>query len=82
MKTPLGKRVVRQSPGKQVAKTSGPFSFSKNNFSPIMDFKSTTKIDEDDLDRNEFNWSNRDLLQLRKERNSVLKSEPKNINDQ
>ena len=44
----------------------------------MVDYKSSSTkmmIEEDDLERNEFNRSNRDLAQLRKERNSVLKSE-------
>ena len=61
--------------GKQATGTSGPFSFSNANFSPLVDYK--TQIEEDDQDNNEFNWSNRDLVQLRKDRNSVLKSEQK-----
>ena len=66
--------------GKTAARTNGPLSVSNANFSPLLDFK--TKIDEDETeDKNEFNWSNRDLAQLRKERNSVLKSELKSSND-
>ena len=72
---------MRQSMGKTAAGTGGPFSFSNANFSPLIDFKG--KIVEDDLEdnKNEFNWSNRDLAQLRKERNPVLKSELKGAND-
>ena len=67
--------------GKQAARTGGPISFSNANFSPLIDFKNKIE-EEDDQDRHEFNWSNRDLAQLRRDRNSVLKSEQKSINDQ
>ena len=72
---------MRQSMGKTSTGAGRPFSFSNANFSPLIDCKA--KIDEDDLEdnKNEFNWSNRDLAQLRKERNSVLKSELKGVDD-
>ena len=67
-KSPEGRKFMQTS-------TGGPFSFSKANLSPL-ELKSS-KIEEDSLERQEFNWSNRDLTQLRKGHNSTMKSEQK-----